>query len=124
MKYLEAMIAWNPGTDKIMVGPWPDDTGWSSDYRHTEGACTAILHDLQPDRLLANLFILFNTVTVRDCVPSSAAHWAFLAIDEYRQSIPPDEFGAENSVGPTNMPWQKVVRERKQHRRFGDRRRA
>jgi hypothetical protein len=45
---------------------------------------------------LLSLFILFNTVTVRDRVPVEAAHKAFLAIDEYRETISRDTEGAED----------------------------
>lgn len=44
-------------------------------------------------QLLA-MFILFNTVTVRDGVSVENAHKAFLQIDEYRQTISPDAPGA------------------------------
>jgi hypothetical protein len=43
---------------------------------------------------LLSLFILFNTITVRDGVNVAKAHNAFLAIDEYRRSISPDAPGA------------------------------
>ena len=45
-------------------------------------------------RLLA-MFILFNTVVVRDGIDVKRAHEAFLAIDEYRKTISPDAPGAE-----------------------------
>jgi hypothetical protein len=44
------------------------------------------------------MFILFNTITVRDHVDVEAAHNAFLAIDEYRQTISPDTKGAEEAA--------------------------
>jgi hypothetical protein len=47
------------------------------------------------DKQLLAMFILFNTITVRDRVSVDNAHQAFLAIDEYRQTISPDAFGAE-----------------------------
>jgi hypothetical protein len=46
------------------------------------------------DKLLA-MFILFNTIVVRDGVDVAAAHQAFLKIDEYRQTISPDTKGAD-----------------------------
>ena len=45
-------------------------------------------------QLLA-MFILFNTITVRDGVSVEAAHNTFLQIEEYRQTISPDAPGAE-----------------------------
>jgi hypothetical protein len=44
---------------------------------------------------LLSMFILFNTITVRDGIDVKKAHDAFLAIDEYRQTISPDAPGAE-----------------------------
>lgn len=46
-------------------------------------------------QLLA-MFILFNTVTVRDLVTVEDAHKAFLQIDEYRETISPDAPGADS----------------------------
>jgi hypothetical protein len=47
-----------------------------------------------PLRPLLSLFILFNTITVRDSIPVQAAHAALLAIDEYAKAISPDTPGA------------------------------
>jgi hypothetical protein len=44
---------------------------------------------------LLSLFVLFNTLVVRDRIDPLAAHKAFLAIDEYRQTISRDQAGAE-----------------------------
>lgn len=95
MKFAEAMIAWDPRTDRIQVGPWPDRTGWSRRYLFTDGACTMALHKMAPEVQKAMLFIHFNTIVVRDGVPVAKAHEAFLAIDEYRASISPDIPGAD-----------------------------
>jgi hypothetical protein len=115
MKFTEAMIAWNPGTDEIAVGPWPDSTRWSDAYKFTTGACLMELHKMQPETQRAMLFIHFNTIVVRDCVSPQVAHRAFLAIDEYRLAISPDQLGAEDAEGPLNKPWQNVVKERLEH---------
>ena len=115
MKFTEAMIAWNPGTDEIVVGLWPDTTGWSDGYSFTAGACNLALHKMQPDGQRAMLMICFNTCVVRDCVPAQAAHRALLAIDDYRLAISPDQLGAEDGDGPMNKPWRKVVSERLDH---------
>ena len=48
-----------------------------------------------PIKQLLAMFILFNTVTVRDGIDVGNAHRAFLAIDEYRKTISPDAPGAE-----------------------------
>ncbi len=115
MRFTKAMIAWNPGTEDIVVGPCPDADGWSDRYMSTSGACFTPLHSMSPENQRALLFINFNKIVVRDCVPVHAAHRAFLAIDEYRQFISPDQFGAEDKNGPLNTPWKKVVKERLQH---------
>jgi hypothetical protein len=48
-----------------------------------------------PIKQLLAMFILFNTVTVRDGIDVEKAHKAFLTIDEYRKTISPDAQGAE-----------------------------
>ncbi len=45
------------------------------------------------DELIAQLFIDFHTIVVRDRVDPQKAHEAFLAIDEYREHISPDTPG-------------------------------
>ena len=94
MKLLDAGIGWNPGTDQVEVGPWPDRTGWSYRYDYTNGAGAPAQQtaDLQ----ILMLFITFNTMVVRDQVDPQSAHRAFLAIDEYRQRISPDTPGADS----------------------------
>jgi hypothetical protein len=42
-----------------------------------------------------SMFVLFNTLVVRDKVDPQVAHQAFLAIDEYRKTISPDTPGAD-----------------------------
>ena len=95
MKFLEAMIAYNNGTDEIKVGPWPDRTGCSDSYDATVGACETAIHELTPDQQLVALFNRFHTAVVSDGIDVQAAHRAFLEIDEYRRSISPDIEGAE-----------------------------
>ena len=41
------------------------------------------------------MFILFNTLVVRDRIDPMAAHAAFLEIDEYRMAISHDAPGAD-----------------------------
>jgi hypothetical protein len=48
-----------------------------------------------PRTALLAMFVLFNTVTVRDGIDVKRAHEAFLTIDEYRKTISPDAPGAE-----------------------------
>ena len=95
MKLEAVLIAWNPNSSQIEAGPWPDRTGWIRKYRMTSGACYTGRRELSEDRQRLLLFIDFNAIVVRDRVDPEAAHQAFLAIDEYRRLISPDQFGAE-----------------------------
>jgi hypothetical protein len=45
-----------------------------------------------------SLFVLFNTLVVRDEIKPEAVHKAFLGIDEYRRIISPDTEGAESAA--------------------------
>jgi hypothetical protein len=44
---------------------------------------------------LLAMFILFNTLVVRDGIDPNRAHRAFLAIEEYRLAVSPDAPGAD-----------------------------
>ena len=48
-----------------------------------------------PIKQLLPMFILFNTLVVRDGISVANAHAAFCTIDEYREAISPDAPGAE-----------------------------
>lgn len=48
-----------------------------------------------PIKQLLAMFILFNTIVVRDGLNPKKVHEAFLTIDEYRKTISPDAPGAE-----------------------------
>jgi hypothetical protein len=70
-----------------------------SNWTRTQGDRWMPAYDTQDrtretDRLLG-LFILFNTLVVRDRIDPQAAHAAFLGIDEYRLAISPDAPGAD-----------------------------
>lgn len=90
MKLTEAMIAWTPETDRIKIGPWPDESGWSDAYEMTAGACASVLPDATPAERILAMFLWFHSIVVEDHVPPQAAHQAFLAIDEYRANIASD----------------------------------
>src|SRR5262245_27133037 len=75
----EHMSGWKrtPGdmwmsADNAVTGPWMD---LKKNAKHKRA--------LQ----LLSMFVLFNTITVRDGIDVGKAHKAFLAIDEYRQVI-------------------------------------
>lgn len=102
MKAIEAMIAWTPASyqhsamaGKILVGPWPDQTGWSDPYSHTVGACFLANHKLRGNSMIARIFLDFHTAVVRDGIPFADAHREFLKIGEYRRAISPEIPGAE-----------------------------
>ena len=101
MQASEAMIAWTPTSyrhsamaGKMLVGPWPDRTGWSDPYSHTVGACFHDNRTLRGNALIARLFLDFHTAVVRDGVPVDDAHREFLKIDEYCRAISPEISGA------------------------------
>jgi hypothetical protein len=45
-----------------------------------------------------HMFVLFNTLVIRDGIDPNRAHEAFLAIDEYRQTISPEIPGQRNDA--------------------------
>lgn len=49
----------------------------------------------KPEMQKLSMFILFNTLVVRDGIDPQMAHSAFLRIKEYREMISPDMKGAE-----------------------------
>jgi hypothetical protein len=87
MKYVEALIAWDPFENIIEVGQWPDYSGWSDKYLMTSGACYLDLHELSDYELVQRLFSEFHRVVVRDGVSPSVTHQEFMKIDEYRAII-------------------------------------
>jgi len=100
VKLMESMVAWDPRTDRIRVGPWPDKRGWSDDYLYTTGACELRRHDMSDVKQQQMMFIDFHTIVVRDKVPVDVAHFEFRKIDEYRQLISRNIPGAE---GPSDI---------------------
>ena len=101
MKLMECMIAWDPPAQgeplgqRVEVGPWPDESGWSDAYVSTTGACYVDRHKAEPWQQVAMLFIDFHGLVVGDRMDPQVVHQAFLAIDEYRARIAPDIPGAD-----------------------------
>lgn len=89
MRFTKAMIAWDVAGE-VQVVPWPDKVGLADHLRNTVGACFSATHDLTPDQLVAQVFIDFNTLVVRDGIDPRKAHAEFLKIDEYREHMSPD----------------------------------
>ena len=103
MKAHEAVIAWTPadwsGRDtqgKVEVGRLISDTegDWTAPYAYVGGAAYLAIRDSRGPEGVAQLFIDFHTLVVRDGLSPQAVHDAFLAIDEYVDSISIDIPGA------------------------------
>lgn len=105
MRAYEALIAWTPKSwesDRWIpgckVGPLThaDDPDWTWPYAFTGGAAYLDRRKLQGHESVKLLFVDFHTIVVRDGVDLQAAHEAFLAIEEYRQTISRDIAGASD----------------------------
>ena len=90
------MVAWNPGSGEVDIGPWPDRIGWSDAYQMTSGGCNADRHKMTAEGKVMMLFIDFHKLVVRDGVDPQNAHREFLKIDEYRRRIGLDIPGADH----------------------------
>ena len=66
MKLVEAMYGWNRNSGEIGVGPWPDTTGGSDRYSLSGGACYTNIRQMSPDQQVAQIFIDFHTLVIRD----------------------------------------------------------
>jgi hypothetical protein len=84
MKAKETMICWNPNSNQIKAGPWPDTTGWSRGYAFSGGACLAEVHKMTEGQISMMLFVEAIHTIVRDKVDPLAVHAAYLKLDEYR----------------------------------------
>src|SRR4051812_31315322 len=100
------MIAWNlpirgeePPVLWVKAGPHPVDyPDWTDPYLCTDGACWSSLpgrrdvkgwREISASERLIRLLVLFARITTEG-VPAVEVHRAFLAIDEYREAMPPD----------------------------------
>jgi hypothetical protein len=92
MRLVDADVVWTPGNG-VRVEPHGSNWTRSPGDRWMRASDTQDLTK-ETDRLLG-MFILFNTIVVRDRVDPMAAHAAFLEIDEYRMSISPESPGAD-----------------------------
>jgi hypothetical protein len=57
MELRNTMIAYDPRTSRIAVGPWPDETGWSDPYLMTTGACFTRVHKMTDEQRQRLVFI-------------------------------------------------------------------
>lgn len=108
MKYRECMIVWTPAMVRdlepdapfrktaghVAVVAWPDRVNASKGYMRSVGACFADVHKLSDDQIVAQVFIDFHMMVVRDNVHPLIAHQALREIDEYATRISPDIAGA------------------------------
>jgi hypothetical protein len=90
MRAMESMVAWNPGTKEVEVGPWPDYERWSDKYRCTSGACYALRHGKNEQFQKMMVFIDAIHMIVRDRVDPMAVHLAMINIDEYADGCSDD----------------------------------
>jgi hypothetical protein len=108
MKAIEADVLWVPTYSKTANAgdicvrqhlthcrqQYPHHSWMSVTRALTLGGLRSAPTKGSPVKQLLSMFILFNTLTVRDGIDVKRAHEAFLAIDEYRQTISPDAPGA------------------------------
>ena len=107
MKIEDADIVWFPSGYEVRDAPLirveRHGNGWArnsqAQLEYWMPACSlGVMGTVKTDTLekkLLAMFVLFNTIVVRDGVPVGLVHEAFCEIDEYRQAISPDSPGAE-----------------------------
>lgn len=104
LKAKDAIVVWRPATldTRPTVRVVRKGSSWDRDGNEFWMPATALgewgfssAKDPKHLQLLA-MFILFNTLVVRDRIPVPLAHEAFLNIDEYGKTISPDCPGANN----------------------------
>lgn len=119
LRYLEAMIAWTPRSEaeghrstvgQVMVGPWPDRTGWSDAFACHGGGAEVTEHLPSKARVTTMVLRDFHTLVCRDGMRPRVVHEALLAISEYRRAIDPDIPGArgpgrDRSSNAAARPW-------------------
>ena len=82
-----AELAWNPGTDQILVVPYPEEPEWFGDFRlsYTAGAVFGYWEGLKKhERQLALLTEAMRIIVIGAC-PPGAVHTALLVVPEYRE---------------------------------------
>ena len=83
------MLCWNPETDQVEVGPWPDRTGWSANYKMSALAPTAVKKASFQKRKTI-VFIEAVHLIVRDKCDPEAVHKALLNLEEYHDGLSDD----------------------------------
>jgi hypothetical protein len=87
MKLADTMIAWNPTTKEVRIGPVPDRTGWSAGLPKSVGACYLDFNEADDAGKLVHLFSYFVAMTVHDGLSPDTVHRVLMGIDEYRTEI-------------------------------------
>ena len=103
MKLKDALIVWTP-KDRIDSATSPtyrkvavvDRPYWDVTYNFRSWIKGTEFGDFVGWHRIGHLFILFNSLVVRDGIDPQNAHKEFLKIDEYRQRIARDTEGAED----------------------------
>lgn len=93
MKANEALIAWPPGSkDEIGVGPLlaVGARDWTHPYRYTGGAAFTQTRDKAGVESVAQVFVDFHTIVVRDGLDPVAVHREFPKIEEYADNVSPE----------------------------------
>lgn len=109
MKASEALIAWTPAhckedfsetAGRVNVGHLIRDgeSDWARPYLNTGGAAFIGVRRLTGSDAVAQVFITFHELVVRDGIPPEDAHQAFLAIDDYASHLAPDTLGSEGNA--------------------------
>lgn len=95
MKLKDTIIAYNPGTAEIAVGPLLSEDGadWTRPYSYTIGAAFSEVRELTGMKARHRVMSDFIGAVVRDGVDIDAAHEAFSMIEEYLDGIPHDLLG-------------------------------
>lgn len=105
MKARDALIAWTPArhTDdpmagKVKVGPLlrDSDPDWTRPYSSTGGAAFVERRSMTGHTSTMMVFVDFHTLVVGDGLDPNVVHEAFLAIDEFAETISPDIKGARD----------------------------
>ena len=103
MKARDAMVVWTPKgvwTDsdvRVKVVKWPPVNMLHRIHPMSYGACNTEFREASEVEQVARLFILFNTIVLRDGRDPFEVHHAFCEIDEYRENLSPELQNGESN---------------------------
>ena len=83
-------LCWNPGTDQVEVGPWPNDTGWGKKYKMSGLACYSHVKQMDFEQRKTIVFIEAVHLIVGDRCDPLAVHRALLNLEEYQDGLADD----------------------------------